>query len=111
MTIEIEIEQTQLINSGSNSAAVCYIVSRCRDVEANTVASHLCRIKQNCVWVLTDDDTHAQNSPSQPIRVPQFHGDSFITVPLKRTPSRSLSFEIWFLTFEPNGKNDTLITL
>jgi len=44
---------------------------------------------------------------SQPITVPQFHGDSFIVVTLKRTPSRSLSFEIWFLTYEPDGKTRT----
>ena len=52
--------------------------------------------------MLSDDSNHV--TTSQPIRVPQFHGDSFIVVPLRRAPSRSLSFEIWFLTYEPNGK-------
>ena len=48
-----------------------------------------------------DDAGHV--TASRPIRVPQFHGDSYIAVPLRRPASRSLSFEIWFLSYEPNG--------
>jgi len=56
------------------------------------------------VFTMLSDDGHVTTSnSSQPIRVPQFHGDSFLGVPLRRPPSRSLSFEIWFLTYEPNG--------
>ena len=54
---------------------------------------------QHLYW---SDDSEA--SSAQPITVAQFHGDSYTVVPLRRAPSRSLSFEIWFLTFEPNGK-------
>ena len=51
--------------------------------------------------MFADDVGHV--TASQPIRVPQFHGDSYIVVPLRRPASKSLSFEIWFLTYEPNG--------
>jgi len=52
---------------------------------------------------MSDDSHSSWLNSSQLIVVPQFHGDSYITVPLSRPASRALSFEIWFLTYEPNG--------
>ena len=38
------------------------------------------------------------------VDIPQFHGDSYLELPLSVNPSKSIAVEIWFLPLKENGK-------
>ena len=40
---------------------------------------------------------------AQDITIPEFDGNSFLEIKMNSAPSRSMSFEVWFLPKEANG--------
>jgi len=39
------------------------------------------------------------------IKIPEFHGDSYLELPLRRPVGKTLEFEIWLLAKQPGGRS------
>jgi len=44
-----------------------------------------------------------ENGHVRDIRVPEFHGDSYLEIPLTRRVGKTLEFQIWLLVKQPDG--------
>jgi hypothetical protein len=44
------------------------------------------------------------HASSEEITIPEFHGNSFLEIPIKKPVGRTLNYEIWFLASKPSGK-------
>jgi len=52
-----------------------------------------------CVKAKVDEGSHARD-----IKIPEFHGDSYLELPLRRHVGKMLEFEIWLLAKRPDGR-------
>lgn len=48
---------------------------------------------------MANEDGHVRD-----IKIPEFHGDSYLEIPLRRRVEKTLEFQIWLLVEQPNGR-------